>query len=60
LLDAFKFFEPLGYRIGKITPNAIEFYSKWHFELETFREANYIACLPEWSERFPQIKWWNE
>ena len=60
LLDAFKFFEPLGYRIGKITPAAIEFYSKWHFELETFREANYIACLPEWVELFPKIKWWNE
>lgn len=60
LLDAFKFFEPLGYRIGKVTPNAIEFYPKWHFELETFREANYVACLPEWTEHFPKIKWWNE
>jgi FkbM family methyltransferase len=60
LLDAFKFFAPLGYRIGKITPKGIEFYSSWHHELEMFREANYIACLPEWVDRFPTVKWWNE
>lgn len=60
LLDTFEFFEPLEYQIGKITPRGIEFYSKWHHELEMFREANYIACLPEWVERFPKIKWWNE
>lgn len=60
LLDAFEFFQPLGYNIGKITPKAIEFYDRWHPELERFVEGNYIACLPEWQERFPKIAWWNQ
>jgi len=60
LRDAFSLLQPLGYRIGKVTPRAIEFYDHWHFELETWREANYLACLESWVPRFPRIPWWNE
>lgn len=60
LLDAFEFLQPLGYKLGKITPNAIEFYESWHPELEKYVEANYVACLPEWQQRFPRIEWWNQ
>ena len=59
LRDAFELLLPLGYKLGKITGKGIEFYPEWHFELESFREGNYLACLPEWQERFPPIKWWN-
>lgn len=59
LKDAFDLLLPLGYHIGKITPRGIEFYPAYHFELESFREANYLACLPEWRPRFPQVKWWK-
>ncbi|MCU1307294.1 MAG: hypothetical protein JWN45_1989 [Acidobacteriaceae bacterium] len=59
LKDAFELLSPLGYKLGKITGKGIEFYPQWHFELESFREGNYLACLPEWPDRFPQIKWWN-
>jgi FkbM family methyltransferase len=59
LLQVFEFFQPLGYVIGKITPNAIEFYSEWHHELEKHVEANYVACLPECKSWFAQIPWWN-
>lgn len=60
LKDAFELLRPLGYHLGKITPRGIEFYPAYHFELESYREANYLACLPEWKERFPQVRWWNE
>ncbi len=60
LRDAFELFEPAGYRLGKITRKGIELYRGWHPELETFREANFIACLPHWVERFPIVPWWNE
>lgn len=59
LKDAFDLLLPLGYHLGKITPRGIEFYPAYHFELESFREANYLACLPVWRARFPQVKWWN-
>jgi len=59
LKDAFDLLLPLGYHIGKITPRGIEFYPAYHCELESFREANYLACLAELVGRFPQVKWWN-
>jgi FkbM family methyltransferase len=59
LKDAFELLLPIGYLFGKVTPRGIEFYPAWHFELESFREGNYIACLPECVPLFPAIKWWN-
>ena len=58
LRDAFELLLPLGYRLGKVTPRGIEFYPQWHFELESYREANLLACTPEWAVRLPQVKWW--
>ncbi|HUS18356.1 MAG TPA: FkbM family methyltransferase [Terriglobales bacterium] len=60
LKDVFDLLCPVGYCLGKVTPRGIEFYNAYHFELESFREGNYLACLPEWKERFPQVKWWYE
>jgi FkbM family methyltransferase len=59
LADAFEFLVPLGYQIGKVTPKGIEFYGGWHPELETFREANFVAVTEAVAKRFPQIPWWN-
>lgn len=59
LKDAFDLLLPLGYRLGKVTPQGVEFYPGYDFELESFREANYLACLPECVFHFPQLKWWN-
>ncbi len=55
LRDAFNFLAPLGYTIGKVTPHGIEFYSQWHWELETFREGNYLACRQEWIRSFKKV-----
>jgi FkbM family methyltransferase len=55
LRDVFNILSPLRYGIGKVTPYGIEFYEKWDWELETFREGNYLACLPEWISRFNRI-----
>lgn len=60
LRDAFEFLTPLGYRLGKVTPQGIEFYHQWHPELESYREGNYLACRAEWQDRFPVIPWWND
>ncbi len=58
LRDAFELLQPLKYRIGKVTGQGIEFYEDWHFELETFREGNYLAVKPEHQSLFPSITWW--
>jgi hypothetical protein len=59
LQDAFHFMMPLGYCLGKLTPRGVEFYDQWDFELETFREANFVAVRPELSRALPQVKWWK-
>ena len=59
LKDVFDMLVPLGYGIGKVTPRAIEWYCAWSPELETFREANFVAALPSWSTRFPALEWWD-
>lgn len=59
LKDVFDFAAPLGYTVGKITPAGIERYPKWHQELETFREANYLLASEETLGWFPSVRWWN-
>jgi len=59
LRDAFEFLIPLGYRIGKLTPRGIEFYTSWDPDLETFVEGNYIACDLEMAGRLPAVTWWK-
>lgn len=59
LLDAFELLQAHGYRVGKVTPRGIETYDRWHPELETFREGNYLAYLPEWEPKLPTITWWG-
>jgi FkbM family methyltransferase len=59
LRDAFDLLEPLGYRIGKLTPQGIEFYPCWDADLETFVEGNYIACTGRMAARLPAVSWWK-
>jgi FkbM family methyltransferase len=59
LKDAFDLLVPHGYAIGKVTPNAIEWYEGWSPELETFREANYVAVGERWLDKFNSLPWWN-
>jgi FkbM family methyltransferase len=42
LKDVFNLIEDLPYTIGKVMPGFIEFYSRWHLELERFFEGNYL------------------
>lgn len=59
LRDAFDLLQPFGYRLGKLTPFGVEFYSHWDADLETFVEGNYVACLNWVSMRLPVIAWWK-
>jgi FkbM family methyltransferase len=59
LRDAFEFFSQFGYCVGKVTPYGFEFYPGWDPELETFREANYLACRAERVAGLPRIRWWK-
>ena len=60
LRDAFALLGPLGYRVGKVTPRGIEFYDRWHPDLETFSQGNYLACTEAWERRFPAIPWYRD
>ncbi len=59
LRDAFELLEPLGYRIGKLTPAGVEFYPGWDPDLETFTEGNYVACLSAVAGLLPSVAWWK-
>jgi FkbM family methyltransferase len=59
LRDAFDFFQPMGYRLGKLTPWGVEFYPGWHSDLETFIQGNYVAIAPDAAGWVPAVKWWR-
>jgi FkbM family methyltransferase len=59
LRDAFELLEPLGYRLGKLTPRGVEFYPGWDVDLETFVEGNYVACSSEVGGKLPSVSWWK-
>lgn len=59
LRDAFAFAEPLGYRLGKVTPRGIEFYDAWHPELESFKEGNYVLVRPDLRDEMQAVTWWG-
>lgn len=59
LLEAFEFLESFGYRLGKLTPNGVEFYPGWDADLESFVESNYVACSPAYAARLPSVRWWK-
>lgn len=59
LRDAMIFFGQFDYVVGKVTPDGIEWYPRWDPELETFKEANYIASLPSLVDDFPALTWWK-
>jgi FkbM family methyltransferase len=59
LRDAFELLEPLGYRLGKLTPRGVEFYPGWDIDLETFVEGNYVACASEVWGMLPSVSWWK-
>jgi FkbM family methyltransferase len=59
LSDAFEFALGHRYRIGKVTPKGIEFYERWHSDLETFVEGNFIVCKADLAGIFRQVEWWN-
>ncbi len=59
LKDAFDLLLPLGYHIGKITPKGIEPYPRWHPELESFREGNYLSWHGSALELpIGTVRWW--
>ena len=58
LRDVFDLLEPLGYRLGKVTPRGIEEYTKWDPELESFIEGNYVAWRPG-DVPLPTFAWWK-
>jgi FkbM family methyltransferase len=59
LRDAFDYFEPLGYHLGKVTPRGVEWYDGWDPELETFREANFLASPNPADLALPPVRWWK-
>jgi FkbM family methyltransferase len=57
LRDAFELLVPFGYSIGKLTWRGVEFYPRWDVDLESFVEANYVACAPWAAARIPSVEW---
>jgi FkbM family methyltransferase len=57
LRDAFRLLEPLGYRLGKLTPCGVEFYQSWDPAREDFRGPIYVACRKDVAEWMPRVEW---
>lgn len=59
LRDAFDLLTPLGYRLGKLTPRGVMFCPNWDQQLETFVQAQYVACPKDMAERLPRVECWH-
>jgi FkbM family methyltransferase len=57
LRDAFQLLEPLGYQLGKLTPQGVAFYPGWDPGLEIFRGAMYVACRQDAARWLPRVEW---
>lgn len=42
LREVFNLIDRWPYRLGKLVPGGIQFFSDWHFELDRFFEGNYV------------------
>jgi FkbM family methyltransferase len=58
LKDVFELVTPFGYSVGKLTPYGIEVYSAWHFELESYREGNYLLWRGALPADLTRLAWW--
>lgn len=59
LRDAFQLLTPMGYHLGKLTPRGVMLCPSWDASLETFTQAQYVACAKDIAERLPRVEWWN-
>jgi len=50
LKDAFELLLPLGYALGKLLPDGVQWYDRYDYGLETFQYANFVAARPEWKQ----------
>lgn len=53
LKDVFDFVRGMPYAVGKLTPEGVELYEEWHFELERFFENNYVVVHRGLVDRLP-------
>jgi FkbM family methyltransferase len=61
LKDVFDLISEVPYVIGKIQPDKIIIFEKWHYELERFFEGNYVLIHEEEKNRFPiRFVGWNK
>ncbi|MGA8402857.1 MAG: FkbM family methyltransferase [Stellaceae bacterium] len=49
LKNAYEFFTPRGYRLGRLAPEGVYFHS-YHYTHEDFLGPNYVACLDDDAE----------
>jgi len=62
LRHVFDRFEGGPYRLGKLTADGVEFYDRWHPELDRYTETNYVvvhpralAAIPHWRADFDRF-----
>jgi FkbM family methyltransferase len=59
LADVFELVKGAPYVVAKVTPLGIEPYERWHPELESFREGNYLLVRRDHLPSFQRVEWWN-
>lgn len=60
LRDVFLLADRYGYNVGKVTPRGVEIYSRWHPELESFREGNYLLWYDALPSGVATVPWWSQ
>jgi hypothetical protein len=55
LRDVFEFLAGKPYALGKITPEGIEYYPRWDWNLESYVEGNYLVTLKGAAPTLPTV-----
>ena len=55
LRDVFGLITAWPYRLGRLTPEGIEYYSEWSPGLETYREGNYVLSRLDVADKAPTL-----
>ena len=49
LIDYYKFFDSINFKVGKILPNGVDF-TEYNPQMEDFFGPNFIACNKQYSD----------
>lgn len=56
MYDVFGLAAEVGYHLGRLTPDGVEIYDRWHFELDRYIECNFLLVRDDWLRHLAHVR----